>query len=244
MRIEQEARADDGLLYLCLITAHGPVKTAEQLFSILTQHTPDKETTKYFRGKHFSVRVPASVDMHVDGSISGPEEFLEQANRERLPEGAEREQFLVSYHFNIEAKALSMAIPRSYTGPLFSKTKQSESAPARKPKIDATISEPATELPESDMEQGRAYPITVIGVTPYEEKEHLFIVAGSFKKQNTDETVVVAARITKQTTIQNKMGERLSPARIANLQEGQKVHVAGEKTKRGVIKASILTIES
>jgi hypothetical protein len=149
---------------------------------------------------------------------------------------------LVDYRFDIKPKALSMAIPRNYNGPLFSKAEHNKQSASKKQQAGKTTSEPIVpqEASRSENEEGEQYPITVIGVVPYQEKEPMFIVAGNFKKQSTDETVVVAARVTRQTIVLNKAGEQISPSTVLELQEGQEVLVQGEKTKRGVIKASSL----
>ncbi len=84
--------------------------------------------------------------------------------------------------------------------------------------------------------------MTVIGVAPIPEKQHTYIVAGSYKKQDTDETEVVAVRIDDQTRILNSEGAYIPLTAIGELQEEEKIVVEGDKTKRGVIRASCVSL--
>jgi len=83
--------------------------------------------------------------------------------------------------------------------------------------------------------------VTVIGVAPIPEKQHTYIVAGSYKKQDTDETEVFAVRIDDQTRILNSEGAAIPPTAVWELHEGEKIVVEGDKTKRGVIRASCVS---
>ncbi len=252
IQIEPDARADDGLLYLCLVTANGPVKTVEQILSILTQHKPDEKTTYYFKGTHFIVRAPASVDMHVDGSISKLRDLLQPSERPLLEQTSDLTQLLVDYRFDIQPEAVQIAVPRTYDGPLFTKSLPEEHAAAKKqahpsekeePVVSQSVQDtPSGQTSQSTDQQQAQYKIAVIGTVLHQEKQPVFIVAGNFKQKNTEETQIVALRVTSQTLVLNKAGEHVPPATVLDLQEGQELLAEGNKTKRGVIHATCLRL--
>jgi hypothetical protein len=80
--------------------------------------------------------------------------------------------------------------------------------------------------------------VTVVGVAPHPGKKRAAIIAGRYKQQNTGEMEVVAVRVTAHALIFNGSGERVSLTAALELQEGVEIVVNGEKTKRGVIRAS------
>ena len=82
----------------------------------------------------------------------------------------------------------------------------------------------------------------VVGVAPNQGQQHGYIVVGSHKKQNTDETEIVAVRIGDQTLLLNNEGAQVSPTAVMELQEGNEIVVEGEKSKRGVIRASTVVL--
>ncbi|GER90012.1 hypothetical protein KDW_41740 [Dictyobacter vulcani] len=249
INIEPGSRADDGLLYVTLITANGPLKTIGQAVSLLTQHQPDRKITTYFHGTHFSLRIPASIDIQVDGSAVKPEDLLPKAEQSTLQQSNDPEQLLVDYHFDARPKALHVAVPRTYAGPLFEKTAQKEDTspqeqlplakqqPAKAPQPTQPQSEE-----KNPAQQNPAYNIEVIGSIAPQGKQPTIIVAGKFKKQDTDEVQVLAVRVNKRTQVLNQAGEHVSPATLLALQEGQTILAEGEKTKRGVIKATCVKL--
>ncbi|WP_201373876.1 diacylglycerol/lipid kinase family protein [Ktedonobacter robiniae] len=245
VNIEPGSRADDGLLYVTLITANSPLKTIGQAVSLLTQHKPDRNVTTYFRGTHFSLRIPASIDIHVDGSAVKPEELLSKAEQRALQQTNDPEQMLVDYHFDARPKALHVAVPRTYAGPLFEKTSQKGNTSPQEQLLLAEqqpANAPQQSHPQSEEQppilQKAAYNIEVIGSIAPQGKQPTTIVAGKFKKQDTDEVQVLAVRVNKRTQVLNKAGEHVPSARLLALQEGQTILAEGKKTKRGVIKAT------
>ncbi|GCE16513.1 diacylglycerol/lipid kinase family protein [Dictyobacter kobayashii] len=244
VNIEPGSRADDGLLYVTLITANGPLKTVGQAISLLTQHKPDRNITTYFHGTHFSLRIPASIDIQVDGSTVKPEDLLPKAEQRALQQTDDPEQMLVDYHFDARPKALHVAVPRTYAGPLFEKSSQ-KANPSPQEQLPLAEQQPANASrqthPQNEGQtptwQKSAYNIEVIGSIAPQGKQPTIIVAGKFKKQDTDEVQVLAVRVNKQTQVLNKSGEHIPLARLLALQEGQTILAEGKKTKRGVIKA-------
>lgn len=254
INIDPGSRADDGLIYVCLVTANGPLKTVEQVVTMLTQHKLDKESTQYLRGKHFSIRVPASTPMHVDGSIVELNDLLPASQRRTLQQQQQNaDQMLVEYRFDISPKAVQIAVPRAYNGPLFATT----STPSDSSHTDthtsknthqSTSGQTAAETAEQPFTQTRsaqqkpAYRATVIGTTTNPEKSHYPIIACNYKKLENDETQVIAVRLNQRTRVLNQAGEGVSATTVLELQEGQEILVEGEKTRRGVIKATCIRL--
>ncbi|HZO71252.1 MAG TPA: diacylglycerol kinase family protein [Ktedonobacteraceae bacterium] len=242
INIEPEARVDDGLLYVSVITTNGPLKTIEQAASIVLQHKLQEETTKRFKGTHFSIRIPATIDVHVDGSIVKLEDFLRKAERDTLHHTTDASQFMVTYHFDARPEALPMAIPRTYDGSLFTGSNHQQSAQQPDDKRYALLHHPATrneqaQQPSSLDASGTEYVIAVIGAVPHPEKHHTSIIAGNHKDPNTEATEVFAVRVNNNTFVFNSDGTHLPPAAVLDLQEGEEIIVKGEKSKRNVIQA-------
>ncbi|MFL5627684.1 MAG: diacylglycerol/lipid kinase family protein, partial [Ktedonobacteraceae bacterium] len=250
VNIEPDARVDDGLLYVCLITANGPVKTIEQALSILTQHKLDEETTQYFRGAHFSISIPASISVHVDGSIINLEDLLHKSEQHAIQHSSATKQVMVNYRFDAQPRALQMAIPRTYNGSLFAKpSRAGNSHQPVQSQTDERVSTLQSDITQSEQgqranqhriqsPQATAFKVTVVGVVPIPEKQNTYIIAGHYKKQDTDETETVAVRINDHTLVLNREGAPISPTAALELQEGEKIVVEGDKTKRSVIRAS------
>jgi hypothetical protein len=226
------------------------VRTVEQALSILLQHKPDEGTTKHFRGAHFSLCVPASIEMHVDGSIVKLEQLVAKAARETLQQTDKAQQVMVSYQFDAEPRVVQLAIPRTYDGSLFERPSREGDTPfASHWQKDDHASRMQEYVPpprkgrrqEQQRLGGRQEPeyrVTVVGVAPHPGKKRTAIIAGRYKQQNTGEMEVVAVRVTAHALIFNGSGERVSLTAALELQEGGEIVVNGEKTKRGVIRAS------
>ena len=104
---------------MAVILAGDVVKTVEEIVSLLVKRRPANADTKYFRGTHFSVRVPASVGLHLDGSDVELDDYLSKSEKNALAHANTTEQTMVEYRFDAEPAALQMAIPRTYHGALF-----------------------------------------------------------------------------------------------------------------------------
>jgi YegS/Rv2252/BmrU family lipid kinase len=231
MNIAPEARIDDGLLSVCLVTANGPLKTVEQVLSLVTQRKLDEKTTQYFRGAHFSIQVPSSIDTHVDGSVIKLEDFLHKSEYQTLQQTPDAGQVRVNYRFDVEPKVLRMAFPRTYNGSLFSTPSHKENFQPEEDKQEITShnassmkEQPAGENMEPSTQE-TVYKLTVIGVAPVSEQPDTYVVAGNYKKLISDETEVVAVRIDKHTRL---FGNDNTPApftSIGELREGENIVV-------------------
>ena len=83
-------------------------------------------------------------------------------------------------------------------------------------------------------EEGRK--LNVAG-TGFDAQHNTYIVSSSYTQASTGASKPVAVRVDDATTILNASGEKLAPAAVWELKEGQEIIVSGKKSKRGVIAA-------
>ncbi len=247
--IAPDAYLDDGLLNVCVIAADGPLRTAEQALSFLVRRKLDETTTRYFRGSQLSIRVPAATPMQVDGSVVKLEDYLRKAERNALRQVGDAGEVMVCYRFDAVRGAVHMAVPRTYNGTLFQTAThtgqgqgpRAEQREEQTPSVRRNNAQPGEVQWGSQQDSGslqqQEYRVTVIGVTPHPTKPDTSIIAGRYKKRDTDETEVVAVRVNDRTLVLRQEDERVPHAEMRALQEGQEIVVNGEKSKRGVIRA-------
>lgn len=252
--IAPDAYLDDGLLNVCVITANGPLKTAEQALSFLVGRKLDETTTRYFRGSQLSIRVPAATAMQVDGSVVKLEDYLRKAERDALRQVKDASEVMVCYRFDAVRRAVHMAMPRTYNGALFqtavhtgqgqrSRAEQKEKQASSVQHNDAQPGDfPWGSQQDSGSLQQQEYRLTVIGVAAHPAKPGVSIIAGRYKKRDTDETEVVAVRVNDRTLVLRQEDERIPHTEMQALQEGQEIVVNGKKSKRGVIRARAIRI--
>jgi len=83
----------------------------------------------YVQDQSFSLRVPASVAMHLDGSYVPLEDYLSLENRARLQEATtDLEKVMVTYRFTVKPAALPVAVPQGYAGDLFNGRQEHDAA--------------------------------------------------------------------------------------------------------------------
>ena len=250
--IAPDAYLDDGLLNVCVITADSPLRTAEQALSFLLRRKLDETTTRYFRGSQLSIRVPAATPMQVDGSVVKLEDYLRKAERDALRQVNDAGEAMVCYRFDAVPRAVRMAVPRTYNGTLFQTAAhtgqgQGPSAEQREKKTpsvqrnDAQPGEWGSQQGSGSLQQ-QEYRVTVIGVAPHPAKPDASIIAGRYKKRETEETEVVAVRVNERTLVLRQEDERIPHTEMRALQEGQEIVVAGKKSKRGVIRAQCIRV--
>lgn len=120
VQMTPNASIDDGILNTCVILAGNALTTIEQMASLLFRRQPDHLTAEYFQSAHFSLCVPASVPLQLDGSAIKLKSYLDKANRAILKH-EEAARLMVKYRFTAVPHALNIAIPRTYNGSLFQK---------------------------------------------------------------------------------------------------------------------------
>ena len=158
-----DAYIDDGILDVCVITAGNPLTTMQQIASLLLRHHPDNVTAERFQGAHFSLKVPASVALQLDGSAVKLKDYLSSVDRRALAQANHNEAALVTYRFDALPRALEIAIPRSYDGVLFEASDsasdqsaqpgESSNAPASAEKAEQTDEADRREHEEQAQEQ-------------------------------------------------------------------------------------------
>jgi YegS/Rv2252/BmrU family lipid kinase len=250
------AYMDDGVLDICVITAGDPLTTMQQITSLLLRRKPDNLTAEYFHGAHFSISVPASIDMQLDGSAVKLKDYLSKADYQSLQQDISPEQVMVTYRFDAMPKALRVAVPYTYNDELFEDgadkdkeevltQQQTEDEKAdhethehhsrREERRTAQEQEQALEQVDALLNHGRH--VKVIGSSPNAAKKGSYIIAGVTSKQSTGEDKPVAVSIDDTTTISKRTNEHVSPMAVKDLQEGSIVVVEGKQSKRGVIRA-------
>jgi YegS/Rv2252/BmrU family lipid kinase len=246
-----EARIDDGALDVCVITAGDPLTTIEQVLSTLLHRQPVHGRSEYFRGAHFWISAPATVDLQLDGSRVKLKDFLGGPDRTAIEQSGDADTVMVTYRFDAMPRALRMAIPRTYDGALFEEGAEKTQAlateqqhPGADAEVEATASGKARrqgpEELDALLEHGRK--VTVVGVGPDPEREGTYIVAGGTSDRKTGESKPVAVRIDHDTTLARSTGEPLSLASAAELPEGGVIVVEGKRSKRGVIRAKRVAV--
>ena len=245
-----DAYIDDGVLDVCVITAGNPLTTVQQLASLLLRHKPDNTTAEYFRGAHFVVSVPASIDMQLDGSAVKLKDYLSKSDRTALRQVDDAQQIMVNYRFDAMPRAFRVAIPNTYDDALFEDSTSkgiAHDASEQQQEPRTQNSQQSPEEQEQALEQvnlladhGRK--VQVVGVAPNPEKKDTYIVAGTTTKRSTGETRPVAVCIDSNTTMIKRTGEHLPPGIARELQEGGSIVVEGKQSKRGVIRAKRVVV--
>jgi YegS/Rv2252/BmrU family lipid kinase len=248
--VAPHAHLDDGKLNVCVITASNLLATIEQITSLVLRHKPEDMTAEYFQGAHFSIRVPASLGMHLDGGLIDLKDYLSKSDHTALMSMKDNEQVMIDYRFDAEPRALQVAIPRAYDGPLFEKAPADGHAQttSSQAKDEGTTHQQGHEEAQSrpseyiDALREQGSEVTVIGVTPNPEKKDSWIIAGAAKHQKTGDSMPVAVRVNGQTDLIRHTGKVASPFILQELREGAKIVVSGQKSKRQVIRATHVLI--
>ena len=247
-----DASIDDGMLDACVITAGDPLSTVQQVASLLFRRKPDNRTTEFFRGAQFSIRVPASISLQLDGSTVRLKDYLCKSDRKALQHAGDLDHVMVTYEFDALPSVLHVAIPRTYDGTLFERshhdgTSQSQvqedamNEPSQQPGTSsAGEQQQSHEQLGTLLEHGRK--VTVVGVTTHPGKKRTYIVAGTAPKRSTGETAPVAICIDESTTLLKQTGESATAVEVEHLQENMEIVVEGKKSKRGVIQATGVVI--
>jgi len=251
VEITADASIDDGMLDACVITAGDPLSTMQQIASLLFRHKPDNQTAQFFRGARLSIRVPASIALHLDGSAVKLKDYLSKIDYKAVQRAEDAEHVLVTYQFDALPSALQVAIPRTYDNALFESShhertpqppeqEETMSDASRQPDTSSAREQQSHEQLYTLLEQGRK--VTVVGVTPHVDEKHMYIVAGTTSKAGTGETIPVAICIDNGTMLQKRTGDPVATVEVGHLQENAEIVVVGKKSKRGVIHATLVVV--
>lgn len=246
--ITPRAYIDDGMLDLCVIPAGGRLATWKQLFSLLAKGKPNAAGVEYFRSRDFSVSVPASIGVQLDGSRIDLKDHLSKSNWKAL-QMRDADRCMVNYHFRSVLNELTMAIPSTYDDSLF-ETGTDQAAKHKKSDTSSDNAEPqaADALRQHRAEKQQksktrievaedARTVRVVGVCPNPDKKQAYIVAGTMKKKNKVESKPVAVRVDSGTQIVSRTGETVPQSEIRTLKETDEIMVEGKQNKRGVLTA-------
>ena len=102
-----KAHVDDGLLDI-------------RIFSLFS---PEPGLLYPFQDSSFSIQLPASVALELDGSAMPLADYLSEDNRKRLQQANDLSKAMITYKFMIKPAALAMAVPKEYRGELFKDTR-------------------------------------------------------------------------------------------------------------------------
>ncbi len=239
IHLTPNAYIDDGLLDICIITAHSPFTKLQQMTSLVLQHKPDSNSTTYVQGRHFTITLPATIELQLDGSALELSECLNDDDKEALGQIEDKAKVTVTYRIDVLQQALPVAIPCAYDNTLFANAPHATTETARDGK---TNSGPEARLPQEQIDTllKQSKQVTVMGVTPNPDKPHTYIIAGTTRKESTGDVKPAAIRVTPDTKIYQRTGEAIETATVEALQAGTVFAVTGKESKRGVIGANTI----
>ncbi|TMD62826.1 MAG: YegS/Rv2252/BmrU family lipid kinase [Chloroflexi bacterium] len=257
VEVAPDAYLDDSVFDVCVITKGNPLTTMQQISAMLLRHRLDDEdqNIRRFRGAHFSIRVPASTPLQLDGSRVRLKDYLGKAERKVL-EQEDSKDLVVDYRFDALPRAIQLAIPHTYDNALFEDKHHEDTAivhPTGGDKGDQQQQGKGERLSRSDEGSAPipgdaealldgARSVSVVGGVANVNKKKVGIIAGNTTKQSTGEKLPVAVRSDQKTVIVNKAGEHVSQAVVEKLPEGEVIVVKGKKSKRGVIQATHILV--
>ena len=266
VEVAPDAYLDDGVFDACVITKGNPLATMRQISAMLVQHRLDDEdeNIRRFRGAHFSIRVPASILMHLDGSAVRLKDYLSGSERKILEQHNSKD-IQVNYSFDAMPQAIQMAIPETYDNAMFEGKRHLDSSDASTEEtgdrgdVTATEDKGSKQGGQPVLSQGQGSPvsesaqalldgvdgarsITVVGGVANVNEKKEAIIAGNTTKQSTGEMRPVAVRSDKKTKIMNEVGEHVALDMMEKLSEGNTIVVRGKKSKRGVIRATHILV--
>ena len=242
INLTPNAYIDDGLLDICIITASSPFTKLQQMASLVLQHKPDSNSTTYVQGRHFTITLPATIELQLDGSALELSDCLNDEDAEALKQVEDLAKVTVTYRFDVLQQSLQVAIPRTYDNTLFAHAPHThgESAPEtdKAGKRDETVSHLSQEQIDTLLKQSKQ--VTVMGVTPNPAKPNTYIIAGTTRKESTGDVKPAAIRVTPDTKIYQRTGEAVESTTVKALQAGTVLAVIGKESKRGVMGANTI----
>lgn len=240
-----DALIDDGALDVCVITAGSFLGTIEQILSILVNRNSRSGRCERFRGSHFRIRAPASIDLQLDGSrvkldgVPAPE-------KTQHGKKGNGDAVMVTYSFDAIPRALHVAIPCTYNGELFEKGSAKRILRAATEQSTEQLAHYTGSLKSKDVRRKsqqldellhHGQKVTVVGVAPNPERDTTYIVAGAIFDKKSVVSKPVAVRIDENTTLVGPSGERLPITFAAKLLDNAEIVVEGKQSKRGVLRA-------
>jgi hypothetical protein len=223
-QITADARVDDGLLDVCLITASGLVSAGRQLTSLVVHHRPSPATAETYRAAHVTIQSPVALPLQVDGGAV------------RLKKDAPTADGMV-YSFSTVAEGVCVLVPRTYDGTLFEHASGWATGTVDT-RLEAAQRDGVEEAPRGrgkrksgDKESRRLMRVLAVGVDSLTA-----VRAGTGR--------VVTVLFTPSTIIEDVAGAQLPPREaLSTLAVGQMLRVKGQKDRdHGTILARHVTV--
>jgi YegS/Rv2252/BmrU family lipid kinase len=191
--VTPEAFIDDGRLDVALLTPSNPVSAARQLTSLVMRNHPAPATAISDRVGQLIVRTPAVVPLQTDGGR------VKQKKVKVQDDGVE-------YRFTVRAHALTVLVPRDYSGALF------QTGP-----IAVTVGSDQETSIAAEKPGKRWFDVKAVGIDT--------ITAARLRDGK-----VVTVRLTPDTMIRDAAGaEQPLASFLDTLNEGQRIHIKGKK---------------
>ncbi len=118
-RMTPDALIDSGELDLSVITARNGLSALMQVLAVLVRGKPAHGASRAARSTSFTVQAPAWVDLQLDGSAVKLKKYLTALGRDALARAGDQSRVTVIYRFDAVPSALRIAVPHTYSGPLF-----------------------------------------------------------------------------------------------------------------------------
>jgi YegS/Rv2252/BmrU family lipid kinase len=106
-RATPDALADNGMIDVCLISAGGLLDAGRQLGALVFEQHPSAATAETYRVARLAIEAPGPLPLQLDGGV------VHQDDAEESVTGT-------TYTFSVLAGALTVLVPRTYDGALFS----------------------------------------------------------------------------------------------------------------------------
>jgi len=197
--VTPEAFIDDGRLDVALLTPSNPVSAARQITTLVTRNHPALATAYTDRVGQITVRTMDVVPLQTDGG---------RVKQKKVKAGEEG----VVYRFTVHAHALTVLVPRDYSGALF----QTGPVAAVVGEGGEFVTAPAGKKPGK-----RWFEVVAVGVDT--------ITAARLRDRK-----VVTIKVGPKTVARDAAGaDQPMASFLDTLSEGQRIHVKGTKTDHG-----------
>ena len=119
-KMTPDALLDSGALDLAVITARSKWSALMQVVTLLLRGGPSHSQSVKARAVNVRISAPANVDLQLDGSAVRLKKYLNSAARDALGRAGDPSKVMVNYRFDAVPAALRIAVPKDYSGALFS----------------------------------------------------------------------------------------------------------------------------
>ncbi len=197
--VTPEALIDDGRLDVALLTPSNPVSAVRQITTLVARNRPALTTARTDRVGQLTVRTMDVAPLQTDGG---------RVKQKKVKAGEEG----VVYRFTVRARALTVLVPRDYSGALF------QTGPIAAPVgAGREIAAPTEKKPGK-----RWFEVVAVGIDT--------ITAARLRDGK-----VVTIKLGPKTVVRDSAGAEQPLATFHDtLSEGQRIQVRGEKANHGL----------